>query len=226
MWQSIGVALDAVYNCGKQFNIDPHRIYLMSWGSGSSRTSYCVADAFTGFIVTYDPEYSSRINLPGGSYYPPAFTPPPPKLMTRAKDRAFVFIDDGSPDNVKMTGLVLSAMRRDDFSHLMMTGLSPIDDLHFPNLKADWFEQQVLPFLDKASETVKIANSALNPPSTQSAAPVVEVSAAQHLLAMARLYIGNGQTELARGKLQQIIDNYPTDPAADTAKQLLSQMNQ
>jgi len=117
-------------------------------------------------------------------------------------------------------------MRRDDFSHLMMTGLSPIDDLHFPNLKADWFEQQVLPFLDKASETVKIANSALNPPSTQSAAPVVEVSAAQHLLAMARLYIGNGQTELARGKLQQIIDNYPTDPAADTAKQLLSQMNQ
>jgi hypothetical protein len=36
----------------------------------------------------------------------------------------------------------------------------------------------------------------------------------------------NGHPDLARRKLNQIIANYPTDPAAEKAKELLGQLNQ
>jgi TolA-binding protein len=84
-----------------------------------------------------------------------------------------------------------------------------------------------LPFFDKAlTSATDISKS--ESPSTQStvsssAAPAQ--NPAQHLLAMAQIYISNGQTDTARAKLQQIIDTYPTDPAAEKAKQLLEQMN-
>jgi TolA-binding protein len=38
--------------------------------------------------------------------------------------------------------------------------------------------------------------------------------------------MSNGMADQARKKLQEIIDTYPDDPAAQTAKDLLSQMKQ
>jgi len=40
LWQTFGLALDAVYNCRKQYNIDDRRIYLMSWDNDSARMSF------------------------------------------------------------------------------------------------------------------------------------------------------------------------------------------
>jgi hypothetical protein len=228
LWQTVGLAFDAVYNCRKLYNIDDRRVYLMSSSTDSTKTSLSTADVFTGFVVAADPEYCSRIYLPGGnSYYNAAFLPPPADLMSAAKERAFFMIDDTSPDNVKMTTLIIALMRREGFNHLMMTGLSLGDDLHFPNMKAEWFEQQAIPFLDKATAAAEIVKPESGLPTTAPAAgSSPAVNPAQHLLAMAQLYISNGQRDLAQKKLQQIIDTYPNDPAAEKAKQLLGQLNQ
>jgi hypothetical protein len=227
--QTFGLALDAVYNCKKQFNIDDHRIYLMSWTNDSARISIASSDVFTGFINALELGYIRRLYTPNRSYYETAYPVPPEDLMTLAKTRPFFMIDDGGTNNVAVTKLVIAAMQRDDFHQIMRASLSMSDDVHFPNMKAEWFEQQALPFLDKASAKIELAKSDSNSPTTQpaaapSAAPAV--SPAQHLLAMAQLYISNGQTDLAQKKLQQIIDTYPSDPAAEKAKQLLVQMNQ
>ena len=48
---------------------------------------------------------------------------------------------------------------------------------------------------------------------------------AQHLLTLAQIYIDSGDTETAKTKLQEIIDNYPGDPAAAKAKQLQEKLN-
>jgi TolA-binding protein len=37
--------------------------------------------------------------------------------------------------------------------------------------------------------------------------------------------LSNGQTDLARQKLQEILDHYPNSPAADEAKKLVAQIN-
>jgi hypothetical protein len=227
LWQSIGLVLDAVHNCEIRFNIDRHRTYLMSWSDDSLKASFSTADIFTGFIVTCPSGWSTRINMPGGRYSPPSFMPPPIDLMSLAKTRAYFLVADNSPDYITFTTLIAGAMRRDDFAHLTMIPLSLTTDLHYPNLKAEWFEQQALPFLDKASATAETAKPASESPTTT---PVVgsspPVNPAQHLLDMAKLYISNGQTDFAQKKLQQIIDTYPNDPAAEKAKQLLGQMNQ
>jgi hypothetical protein len=227
--QTFGLALDAVYNCKKQYNIDDHRIYLMSWNNDSARMSFASSDVFTGFIDTLELGYIRRLYASNNSYYETAYMPPPEDLMSLAKTHPFFMIDDGTPNNVAVTKLVVAAMQRDDFNQIMRASLSLGDDVHFPNMKAEWFEQQALPFLDKAAAKIEITKSdssspTTNPAASPSAAPAV--NPAQHLLEMAQLYIRNGQTDLAQKKLQQIIDTYPNDPAAQKAKQLLGQMNQ
>jgi len=146
--------------------------------------------------------------------------------MSLAETRSFFMIDDGNPQNVEVTKLIIGAMHRDDFNQIMRTSLSLSDDLHYPNMKADWFEQQALPFLDAASVKAEIAKSVPGSATTMPASAAPAVSEPQHLLTMAQLYISNGQTDLAQKKLQQIIDTYPGDPAAAKAKELLGQLGQ
>jgi TolA-binding protein len=44
-------------------------------------------------------------------------------------------------------------------------------------------------------------------------------------MTMAQLYINGGQTDLAKSKLQEILDTYPDDPLAPKAKTMLDQLN-
>jgi hypothetical protein len=228
LWQTIGLAFDAVYNCKKQFNIDSRRIYLMSFVDNSSRTSYSTSDVFTGFIVAADAEYWRRIYVPGNQYYEAAFTPPPAELMSLAKTRPFFLIGDTTNSNVDGVKLILGAMQHDGFSTVTIISLSIPNDLHYPNMKSDWFEQQALPFLDKGGNSENAIAASISPSSQPSATPQTAptVSEPQHLLTLARLYMSNGMADQARKKLQEIIDTYPDDPAAQTAKDLLSQMKQ
>jgi hypothetical protein len=223
MWQTMGLAFDLVYNIEKRYKIDPHRTYLMSWTRGSLRTSLVASDVFNGFIVSGDPEYFAKLTMPGNQYYSADFAPTSGELFSRAKNCGFFFVDDGSIQ--EKTPLKLAAMRRDGFTNVTAVALSFGDDLHFPNFKAEWFEQQALPFLDNASASMP---QAPKPTATATAAtaPAVPTNEAEHLLGVAKIYIDNGQTDLARKKLQDIVQNYPNDPAAKEANQLLSQLNQ
>ena len=60
-------------------------------------------------------------------------------------------------------------------------------------------------------------------PATRPFIPAGAVEAA-HLLAMAKLFVNNGELDLAREKLQAIISEYPGDPAASAARKLLDQI--
>jgi hypothetical protein len=199
----------------------------MTWAKNSARISMSVSDVYTGFIDCLELGYIRRLYTANRSYYEAAYVPPPVELESLAKTRPFFMIDDNSPDNIAVTKLVVGAMRNDGFNKMMMVGLSMSDDVHYPNMKAEWFEQQALPFLDADAAKVEIAKSDSSSPTTKPAAAISPaVNPAQHLLDMAKLYISNGQTDLAQKKLQQIIDTYPNDPAAEKAKQMLGQMNQ
>jgi hypothetical protein len=130
--------------------------------------------------------------------------------------------------------LKAGAMKQDGFEHVTQVGLSTGGDLHFPNMKAEWFEQQALPFLDQFSSELKkpttepsvasgegAATTQATQPSESEAGP----SKAQSLLSVAQILIANNETELAKKKLQAIISAYPTDPAAAKAKELLGRLN-
>ena len=50
------------------------------------------------------------------------------------------------------------------------------------------------------------------------------MSDAQRMLNAAKSYISAGRSDLARTKLQAIVDQFPGDPAAAEAKNLLGQI--
>jgi hypothetical protein len=230
-WQMTGLAMDAVYNLKHQYAVDDRRVYLMLWGNQSTQAAIATADVFTGFVVTYDFGWLESIRS-GNLIYPSAFSPPPTELLHEAENAPFFRIDDASPDLVKANERIADAMRRRGFEHVMRAGLSSSDDLHYPNFKAEWFSQQALPFLDKFSTSDRKVNprpqmAATNPDAAPAATtpPVTPgPSEAQSLLSKAQLLLANGQTDIARGKLQQIIKLFPDDPASAKAKELLDQM--
>ncbi len=224
--------MDAVYNLKHQYAIDDRRVYLMSWTAGSMRTSLATADVFTGFIVTYDQSWCEAIRS-GNLIYPSRFPRLPAELMRDAKRLPFFLIDDKSVELAKEIELTAGAMGNRGFEHVMQIGLSSGDDVHYPNFKTEWFSEQALPFLDKFSSADRNVNPmpqipATNPDIAPAAAtsPLVVhgPSEAQSLLSKAQLLLANGQTDIARGKLEEIIKLFPNDPAAGKAKELLDQM--
>ena len=226
--QAVGLAMDAIYNLKKLYAIDEKRIYEMSLTDGGPRAMFALSDMCSGFIVGFDTEYYSPLAIAENKFFPPTMHQPPSELKSRVM-RLPIFFADGDGDSGReweAAMLRLNAMKGTGFSHVMLAKLSLEDDVHYPNLKAEWFEQQALPFLDGASKppAAKTPIAATKPGSATkpaSAAKPVEQSEPQHLLSQAHLYLNNNRPDIARTKLQQILTQYPNDPAAVQAKQLL-----
>ena len=229
LWQTAGLALDAVYNLKRQYAIDDKRIYLMSWVDQSTQVAIATADVFRGFVCVYD--YGWFKKFTGNRLiYPATFSTPLGVLLIDAEKLPFFLIDDQSVGSAMETTSKVAAMRQFGFEHVMEIGLSSGDDLHYPNLKAEWFSQQVLPFLDKFStaEHKSLQGSPAAATSTEAAPATTNPSGpseAETLLAKAQLLMSNGRTDLARTKLQEIVQDYPADPAAAEAKKLLDQIS-
>jgi hypothetical protein len=239
LWQVTGLALDAVYNLKRQYKIDQRRLYLMSW---EMQSEIATADIFTGFINIGDASYYKRITMKGGSYIPPTDRPPAAAQIARAKERPFFLVAINDPEQIEDETGKMMTMRGDGYSRVAMIPVSP-DDVHYPNYTVEWFEQKALPFLDKTSgnsvepersiseeagstpTTRPAAEESNSAPTTHPAQAASEPSEPQHLLSIAQMLINNGNKDLARQKLQEIIDTYPSDPTAAKAKQLLNGMD-
>jgi len=239
VWETIGASFDAIDNLKRMYKIDTHRLYQM-WFNRSLQYPLAGADVFTGMIVGENWDYFRRIDMPNGSYYPADadFPPPPPDLFQKAKPHGVVLVtmaphpDTGAPE-------IVLALKQDGFENVLSIAI-PDDQLHYPNLAAGWITDPVLPFLDKAamekpevvSDSQTPASAASSPAEDAGAAPASAPSSAsssgsteaQHLLSMAKLYISNGDTELARSKLKAILSGFPKDPAAIAAKKLLDSL--
>ncbi len=233
LWESAGLALDAVDNLKKQYSIDGKRVYLMAWNEGATKQAFATSDVFTGYVLVFDQQWWQRIWISNVQYYNPSFSLGSAHLYEVAKSHPFVFLDDKSDESKKELGYKRTAMAREDFDYVTEIGCSLLGDLHYPMLSTDWFEQ-ALGYLDKNSSSTgaAMASSVAAAATSDSAAtgpsaatvPSAGPSRAESLLSVAKLLIANGQTDLARAKLQEIIRGYPTDPAAGEAKKLLDQM--
>jgi hypothetical protein len=250
-WQTTGLALDAVYNLKRQYNIDNSRIYQMSWNTGAMQAAIATSDVFTGFMIALDPKWFRRLQASNGGFYKPYSPAPSDEQLEQAHHRAFFLIDIEPPGGDALYALRTTAMKRGGFTYIQQnTQLSLSDDLHYPMFKSEWFEQDALPFLDAASAAeaklpqqipvtapapISVAAPAPMPAptatqATASAKPPVAATAptapsqAQHLLTLSQMYIDNSQPDLARRNLHRILDEYPKDPAAEKARKMLEQI--
>ena len=230
LWQVMGLAFDAVENLKRLYNIDTARVDLMSFNQDSMRMSLGAADVFTGLIVRGDYDYCLVMILPEHRYFPPKFPLPPGLIFQQAKRRGIILLDVDFSDPNQPPELLITTMKRDGFTHVL--GLpSTNEDVHYPNLKPEWFEQTALPFLDKSAlgpgkysgpQPLLPGGPTSQPASSDSGEVPAANPEAEHLLRLARLYTQNGQPALARAKLEAIVRTYPNDPAAKAARQLLT----
>jgi hypothetical protein len=238
-WQLVGLGFDAIDNLKRLYNIDTHRLYDMWFGSGSVDMPLAGADVYTGMIVCEDWGYFRRIVAPGHRFHNADFPPPPLDLLRKAKPHGIVLITLSS--NTESGAPVISTALKEDGFDYVLSIVQTDAEMHYPNFAAGWITDPVLPFLDKAAQNspgtptdsknltpapskpadITAAASPTTPPSP--ASPLA-TSEAQHLLPMAKLYINDGNTELARTKLQTILASYPNDPAAVPAKKLLNSL--
>jgi FimV-like protein len=125
-----------------------------------------------------------------------------------AKDRPQILGFPIDPSYTKgWEAAVASRMRDDGFDHVIV---APVDHDHI--LEPDWFRQTL-----QQLESVKA-----EPPSTHPSEAAADEPT--RILNLAQAYISSGAPQMARKKLNQLIEKYPNDPAAGKARQLLDQL--
>jgi hypothetical protein len=198
-----GVCLDVVYNFKQHYAIDPARIYLVGLSKYIEPIGLCTGDVFTAGTYAWWPDYFRQIGT--GTLevkYKPA-----PALLRLANEHIQVIAPapQGSDDKWFFNAINV-AMKADGFEHVVV---APVG--HDQVLSDTWFDQ-----IFTLMESVKPAPSAIAPK------PVDEP---QQLLNVAQAYMSSGLTNRARDKLELLIQKYPNDPAAEKAKELISQQN-
>ena len=115
-WHRAGLALDGLHNATLEFNIDPMRIYvsgISGGGRSASRVGLVYADQFAGALSIVGTDYFKRLPHPDSKrnavqqelvFYAPAFNPPSPEVLRRAKrDGRYVLLTGEHDQNRDQT---------------------------------------------------------------------------------------------------------------------------
>jgi hypothetical protein len=150
LWQTLGLAFDAVENLKQKYAIDPQRMYLMTFNDGGMRAALTCSDVFSGMVVCYDLSYFEPVYVPDREgFYTASFPEPPDKLLKMAMGKPLILIADDFRTRNKHPRLLVEQMRAEGFEHILPIELSLNTDVHYPDFASKWFSETALPFLDR-----------------------------------------------------------------------------
>lgn len=224
----LGLALDAAYNMPRQYAIDPDRIYVAGVSGGgrcSSMLGVIAPDIFRGGMYMIGSDFYRPLPAEEqNQFYPQTYMPPAPKVLNLAKHRSRHVLLTGDTDGNR------HQTRANYDLGFVNDGFDFVTYLQVPKMghqppPPEWFEKG-LAFLDErpVEKVEKVILGPVTEPAPRAAAQAPDKdSAPDKLLRLAKLYLSNHRPDDARRKLQQIISDYPTTPAAAEATQLLAQ---
>jgi hypothetical protein len=205
---NLGVCLDAVFNMQQRYAIDPSRIYLMGLSKPIMPIGMCTGDIFTGDVYiwwfTFYGPWNGMVESAPIKYKPSAASV---RLV-----RSHMQVVEFNPEQKREMTSVPGTLRQDGFDHVFGATMAEKDFL-----EPAWFEQVI-----KELESVRA--SAPKPRETV-ASTQASPDEPQRLLGLAKSYMSAGRADLAKEKLQSLVEKYPSDSAADEARQLLNQIN-
>jgi hypothetical protein len=208
---AVGLCLDAVYNLQKTYAIDPSRIFFMGLGQTAEPIGWCTGDVFDGDVYIWWVGLNRQI-----SGMAPLFDiKPPDELMSQVKPHVQILgfpAQETSKDELYGQKVIAGAMRSEGFDNVIV---APVG--HDEILEPDWFTKTL-----KQLESVKPWHPPTAHLASEPSAPMPDEPI--RLLKIAQAYISAGATDLARAKLNDIVQKYPDDPAAQKARDLLTQI--
>ena len=209
--EETGLSIDAVFSLKDRYAIDDRRVFLM--GSGwIEEVGLATPDVFAGDVWIWNTGYWRTFPINATQFYRGIGHSPSDRMLGLAKQRPHVFGFETDNYNDGIRSLIPGVMTHDGFEHMFKAVIAG-DDISYPNLNPAWF-QNMLDML----ESVSLA------PSKSTTRPADPGTAAAAMLNLANAYLAAGRTDLARQKLELLIQKYPNAPAAAKAKDLLSQL--
>ena len=153
-WHRAGLALDALYNATQQYNIDPMRTYvsgLSGGGRSASRVGLVYADHFAGAFSIVGTDFFTRLPHPDSKqnaveqslvFWAPAFNPPRPDVLRRAKrDGRYVLLTGEHDPNRDQTLVTYEyGYKRARFDH---TTYLEVPDMGHTLPPAAWFAKGI-----------------------------------------------------------------------------------
>jgi hypothetical protein len=239
VWCRMGLAIDAVFNMKKQYDIAPNRVYIAGASGGgrvSSMLGVCYPDVFKGGMYIIGCNYYREMTAPntGGKVWHRGYAPPPADILAQAKKNVSHALLTGETDgNREQIKIYYEQFKKDGFLHVTYIEVPGMG--HQPP-NAEWFEKGLLAAMeDITPPPAAVAPAKTDPPRSaqqkEKPAPNPPVSAkgtpaeeADKLLRNAKVYIENQLFKQARERLQNILTSYPDTPAAKEAKDLLKQI--
>ena len=224
----LGLAIDAAFNMPKQYSIDPDRIYITGVSGGgrcSSMLGVIAPDLFRGGMYVIGSDFYRPLPAEEpNQFYPLTYMPPAPRLLNLAKHRSRHVLLTGDSDGNR-------AQTRANYDlGFLKDGFDYVTYLQVPKMghqppPPDWLEKG-LEFLDERpiEKVEKVILGPVTQPTPRPAARLPDSDApSDKLLRLAKLYLSNHRPDEGRTKLKQIIDDYPTTPAATEARKLLAE---
>jgi hypothetical protein len=113
----IALALDAVHNAAKKFNIDPTRLYIGGVSGGGRITSIALLafpEVFSGGYSIIGADYFRQLpSKSKGGVYPATFKAPPPKTLAAAKKKRFVLLTGDDDANREQMAAIHQSLKKE-----------------------------------------------------------------------------------------------------------------
>lgn len=151
-WDRIGLALDAVHNMKKLYDIDEERVYVAGYSGGgriASGMSIHFPEVFHGAFFMHGCDYYRHIEAPDkpGMFWPATFQPPSKEIFKLVKQRnRYVFLTGEMDFNRLQTKTFERLYREDGFKHT--TYFEMPGQHHYSGVSAEWFDK-ILTYLEK-----------------------------------------------------------------------------
>lgn len=139
------LALDAVHNMVKLYNIDLDRVYVTGISGGgrvSSMTALHYPDIFTGGIFIIGVNYWERVfGIEHKGYWPASMTSPQPQFMTRASQSGrYVLLTGDFDSNREQTQVFYEKGYKKRFKNVLYIQVPKMGHEKPP---AEWFEKAI-----------------------------------------------------------------------------------
>jgi len=240
VWCRMGLAVDAVFNMKKRYDIDANRVYIAGASGGgrvSSMLGVCYPDIFKGGMYIIGCNFYREMTAPntGGKVWHRGYAPPPAEILAQAKKSVshVLLTGETDPNREQTNEYYEKGFKKDGFLHVTYIEVPGMG--HQPP-NSEWFEKGLLAAMEdvqasaaaspakaeppKSAQPIKPPPPA-DPPATAKLSPDQE---AEKLLRNAKLYIENQLVNEARERLQNIITKYPDTPSAKEARELLKKI--
>lgn len=227
-FERMGEALDATFDACKLWSIDKDRIYLAmnTWKRPVTGLGLYYSEVYTGVLAScFALSWVADLQNSKGRWPTSDMPHPLDASWGMAKSRPIFFVVREGEKRDRDDLILKSGYQASGFNFVKLVEVKP-DDMHvWSDYPGSWFEQGI-EYLDASRAQSKPQLAATAPATAPAKAPASDdpKAKAARALSLAKTYISAGKYDLARSKLQKIVETYPETPAAKEAKTILMQI--